>query len=129
MVKHVSAEQVEIARNVDLLDYLQRKGEPLKKEGSYYRHQKHDSLVIKDQMYAWNSRDEKGAGVINFAKMFYGMSFPEAVEDLNRQGYRMKVVEQENPKQPYYYHHQYEVKDKIGPKTISLKNAKFTENR
>ncbi|UOQ95070.1 DUF3991 and toprim domain-containing protein [Halobacillus shinanisalinarum] len=125
MVKHVSAEQVEIARNVDLLDYLQRKGEPLKKEGSYYRHQKHDSLVIKDQMYAWNSRDEKGAGVINFAKMFYGMSFPEAVQDLNRQGYRMKTVEQEKPKQPYQYSYQYEVNDKTEVKDYLTKERKI----
>ncbi|RDY66417.1 hypothetical protein DXT76_20965, partial [Halobacillus trueperi] len=95
MAKHVSADQVEVARNVDLIDYLERKGEPLKREGRYYRHQVHDSLVIKDQMYAWNSKDEKGAGVINFAKMFYGMSFPEAVMDLNAQGYKVKDTVQE----------------------------------
>lgn len=35
MAKHVSADQVEVARNVDLIDYLERKGEPLKKEGRY----------------------------------------------------------------------------------------------
>lgn len=100
MAKHVSADRVEIARNVDLIDYLECKGEPLKKEGRYYRLQVHDSLVIKDQMYAWNSRDEKGAGVINFAKMFYGMSFPEAVLDLNAQGYKVKDnVQEKQPKE------------------------------
>lgn len=112
MAKHVSAKQVEIAKDVDLLDYLQRKGEPMKKEGSYYRHQEHDSLVIKGQMYAWNSREEKGAGVINFAKMFYGMSFPEAVLDLNAQEFKVKAEEKdEKPKEPYKYPNHYEVQD------------------
>ncbi|MGI8314929.1 toprim domain-containing protein [Halobacillus mangrovi] len=117
MAKHVSADQVEVARNVDLIDYLELKGEPLKKEGRYYRHQVHDSLVIKDQMYAWNSRDEKGAGVINFAKMFYGMSFPEAVLDLNAQGYKVKDNYQEQkPKEPYQYPSHYEVNDRTKAK-------------
>ncbi|WP_079529949.1 toprim domain-containing protein [Halobacillus hunanensis] len=117
MAKHVSADQVEVARNVDLVDYLERKGEPLKREGRYYRHQVHDSLVIKDQMYAWNSRDEKGAGVINFAKMFYGMSFPEAVLDLNAQGYKVKDNCQEQKfKEPYQYPSHYEVNDRTKAK-------------
>ncbi|MFC7319845.1 hypothetical protein [Halobacillus campisalis] len=104
MAKHVNADQVEVARNVDLLDYLKRDRAPLKKERRYYRHQVHYSFVIKDQMYAWNSRNEKGVGVINFAKMFYGMSFPEAILDLNSQGYKVKDYYQEKkPKEHYQY--------------------------
>ena len=126
MAKHVSADQVEIARNVDLVDYLERKGEPLKKEGRYYRHQVHDSLVIKDQMYAWNSRDEKGAGVINFAKMFYGMSFPEAVLDLSAQGYKVKDNSQEQkPKEPYQYPIHYEVNDRTKAKDYLTNERKI----
>jgi len=125
MTKHVSADQVEIARNVDLIDYLERKGEPLKREGRYYRHQVHDSLVIKDQMYAWNSRDEKGAGVINFAKMFYGMSFPEAVLDLNEQGYKVKDnVQEQKPKEPYQYPSHYEVNDRRESKDYLVNERK-----
>ncbi|CDQ20898.1 toprim domain-containing protein [Halobacillus karajensis] len=126
MAKHVSADQVEVARNVDLIDYLERKGEPLKKEGRYYRHQVHDSLVIKDQLYAWNSRDEKGAGVINFAKMFYGMSFPEAVVDLNEQGYKIKEnFQEQKPKEPYQYPSYYEVNDRTKAKDYLTKERKI----
>ncbi|MBN8234917.1 toprim domain-containing protein [Halobacillus kuroshimensis] len=126
MAKHVSADQVEVARNVDLIDYLERKGEPLKKEGKYYRHQVHDSLVIKDQMYAWNSKDEKGAGVINFAKMFYGMSFPEAVIDLNKQGYKVKdTLHEQKPKEPYQYPSHYEVNDRTEAKNYLTKERKI----
>lgn len=39
-------------------------------------------------MYAWNSRGEKGYGAINFAKMYYGMSFVQAVIDINEGGYK-----------------------------------------
>ncbi|MCP3032619.1 DUF3991 and toprim domain-containing protein [Halobacillus sp. A1] len=126
MAKHVSADQVEVARNVDLIDYLERKGEPLKKEGRYYRHQVHDSLVIKDQMYAWNSRDEKGAGVINFAKMFYGMSFPEAVLDLNEQGYKVRDnLQEQKPKEPYQYPSLYEVNDRTKAKNYLTNERKI----
>ncbi|WP_335743549.1 hypothetical protein [Salicibibacter kimchii] len=59
MVNRVRTEQVERAKRVDLLDYLEVKGETFKKEGRYYRHTEHDSLIIRDQMYAWNSRGEK----------------------------------------------------------------------
>ncbi|MCP3028770.1 toprim domain-containing protein [Halobacillus sp. A5] len=126
MAKHVSADQVEVARNADLIDYLERKGEPLKKEGRYYRHQVHDSLVIKDQMYAWNSRDEKGAGVINFAKMFYGMSFPEAVLDLNAHGCKVKNnVQEKQSEEPYQYPSHYEVNDKRKAKNYLTNERKI----
>lgn len=126
MAKHVSADQVEVARNVDLIDYLERKGEPLKKEGRYYRHQVHDSLVIQNQMYAWNFRDEKGAGVINFAKMFYGMSFPAAVLDLNAQGYKVKDnLQEQKPKKPYRYPSHHEVNDRTKAKDYLTKERKI----
>ncbi|WP_431800056.1 toprim domain-containing protein [Halobacillus andaensis] len=126
MTKHVSADQVKVARNVDLIDYLERKGEPLRKEGRYYRHQVHDSLVIKDQMYAWNSRDEKGAGVINFAKMFYGMSFPEAVLDLDEQGFKVrKNFREQKHKEPYKYPSHYEVDDRTKAKDYLAKERKI----
>lgn len=71
------------ARDADLLSYLESRGETFKKEGKYYRHTEHDSLIIRDNMYAWNSRNEKGYGAINFAQMYYNLSFVEAVQDIN----------------------------------------------
>ncbi|MCF2132025.1 hypothetical protein L1I79_37240, partial [Strepomyces sp. STD 3.1] len=65
------------AKEADLLSYLESRGETFKKEGRYYRHTEHDSLIIRDNMYAWNSRNEKGYGAINFAKMYYNLSFVE----------------------------------------------------
>lgn len=44
---HVSTEDAMKARNIDLISYLEAKGETFKKEGNYYRHTEHDSLIIK----------------------------------------------------------------------------------
>ncbi|MES1051406.1 DUF3991 domain-containing protein [Bacillus thuringiensis] len=86
--KRVSEEEIMKAKDVDLLSYLEAKGETFKKEGQYYRHTEHDSLLIRDNMYVWNSRQEKGYGAINFAKMYYGMSFVQAVTDINEGNYK-----------------------------------------
>ena len=111
MAKRANADQVMNARNVDLIDYLESKGETFKKEGNYYRHTVHDSLLIRDNMYAWNSRGEKGHGAIDFAMMYYDMSFPQAVMDLTKEDYRMvdKQSEKQQPSKTYKYPKHYEV--------------------
>jgi 5S rRNA maturation endonuclease (ribonuclease M5) len=102
------------AKDVDLLSYLESKGETFKKEGRYYRHIEHDSLIIRDNMYAWNSRNEKGYGAINFAKMYYNLSFVEAVQDINQGNHktftRSHSNEQES-KKPFQYPQHLEVKN------------------
>ncbi|WP_342046378.1 DUF3991 and TOPRIM domain-containing protein [Bacillus sp. OTU530] len=86
-VNRVNAGEMMRAKQVDLLSYLEAKGEKFKKEGNYYRHMEHDSLIIRDNMYAWNSKGLKGHGAINFAKDFYGLSFVEAVRELSSGNY------------------------------------------
>ena len=86
-VSRVNANEIMRAKQVDLLSYLEAKGEKFKKEGNYYRHMEHDSLIIRDNMYAWNSKGLKGQGAINFAKDFYGLSFVEAVRELSSGNY------------------------------------------
>lgn len=113
--KRVTEGEIMKAKEVDLLSYLEAKGERFKKEGNYYRHVDHDSLVIRGNMYAWNSRGEKGYGAINFAQMFYNMSFVEAVQDLNADNYQTIDHTKEDyvrDKQPFRYPSQYEVNDK-----------------
>lgn len=84
----VSTEDAMKARKVDLISYLEAKGETFKKEGNYYRHTEHDSLIIKGNQYAWNSRGEKGYGAISFAMMYYDMTFPQAVMDIQKGDYK-----------------------------------------
>ncbi|WP_040365635.1 DUF3991 and toprim domain-containing protein [Priestia filamentosa] len=97
------------AKEADLLSYLESKGETFKKEGKYYRHTEHDSLIIRDNMYAWNSRNEKGYGAINFAQIYYNLSFVEAVQDINERNLktftRSHSNEQESTKSFQYPQH------------------------
>lgn len=86
MGDRVSREEIERASAVHILDYLNSKGEGLIKQGKYYRHTEHDSLIINENgKWFWNSRGEGGHGAISFARTFYNMSFQDAVRDVNSQ--------------------------------------------
>ncbi|MGG3801203.1 toprim domain-containing protein [Metabacillus fastidiosus] len=102
----VTEEEIMNAREVDLLSYLEAKGEKFKKEGYYYRHLTHDSLVIRNNMYAWNSRGEKGYGAVKFAQLYYNMSFQEAIRDINSENYEKIEKTQaqiKESKEPFRY--------------------------
>lgn len=80
----VSKEEIQKASDVHILDYLNSKGENLIKQGKYYRHAEHDSLIVNENgKWYWNSRSEGGFGAISFARTFYDMSFQDAVRDVN----------------------------------------------
>ncbi|RAS76718.1 DUF3991 and TOPRIM domain-containing protein [Priestia endophytica] len=116
------------AKEADLLSYLESKGETFKKEGKYYRHTEHDSLIIRDNMYAWNSRNEKGYGAINFAQMYYNLSFVEAVQDINDRNpktfTRSHSYEQESTK-PFQYPQHLEVKNQDKLKHYLIQERKI----
>ena len=60
---YVTKEQIERARNVDMVEFLERtEGFSVKKSGNGYRCDKHDSLFITNDRrgWYWNSRDEGG---------------------------------------------------------------------
>jgi len=81
---------VKLARQTDLAAYLIQKGEPLKRIGRRYKHKDHDSLVITDNAFFWNSRNEKG-NAIDFLMLFYGLDFQQAVEELT--GIEKRTIE------------------------------------
>ncbi|PFX55026.1 DUF3991 and toprim domain-containing protein [Bacillus pseudomycoides] len=128
MTYRLAEEEVMKAKDVDLLSYLEAKGEKFQKEGNYYRHTEHDSLIIRDNMFAWNSRGEKGYGAISFAKMYYGMSFQEAVRDVNLGDYpTFTSSKEEEPKQdePFRYPGHLEVQDKQAIKQYLTQERKI----
>lgn len=84
MGDRVSKEEIQKASDVHILDYLNSKGESVMKQGKYYRHADHDSLIINENgKWYWNSRSEGGHGSISFARSFYDLSFQDAVRDVN----------------------------------------------
>ena len=80
----LSQEQIDQAREVDLLAYLlSHESGVLKQEGANYRHNEHDSLVYvasKNYWY-WNSRGRK-INAVDYLMEIRGYSFVEAVERL-----------------------------------------------
>lgn len=80
----VSKEQVEKARNIDLLTYLQtRDPEELKPDGSgRYITKTHDSLVISNGKWIWNSRGIGGVSALDYLIKVKNVGFVEAVESL-----------------------------------------------
>lgn len=79
----VTKEQIEEARAVDLLDYIQSH-EPgvLKREGpGIYRHKEHDSLVYCRKYWYWNSRG-RAINALDYLMEIRGYDFVGAVEAL-----------------------------------------------
>jgi len=66
------------ARQADLALYLISLGVPLVRSGGRYRHKVHDSLVIKGNMYYWNSRGCKGNS-LDYLIRHMGLDFRDAV--------------------------------------------------
>ena len=82
---YVTKEQIERARNVDMVEFLERtEGFSVKKSGNGYRCDVHDSLFITNDRkgWYWNSRDEGGNNAIAFSMKIFGQSFTEAVKSL-----------------------------------------------
>jgi len=106
----VSKDEVQKASSVHIIDYLESKGEDFIKQGKYYRHSEHDSLIINENgKWFWNSRNEGGFGAISFARTFYDYSFQNAVRDVNGQGITQTInKENEQINKPFEYPIQYE---------------------
>lgn len=77
----LTQDQIERAQHSDIIEWLKRKGEPLKKEGKYFIWKEHDSVRIQGYKWIQNSTGEHGAAVY-FLEHFYGMYFPDAVLEL-----------------------------------------------
>lgn len=110
MGDQVSKDEVKQASDVHVVDYLESKGERLIKQGKYYRHSEHDSLIINENgKWFWNSRNEGGYGAISFARTFYDYSFQNAVRDVNGQEITKRMDREEvKTNKPFIYPKQYE---------------------
>jgi hypothetical protein len=87
----VSPEQIEAAKQIDIVDYLQRhEPENLKRAGNnIYTLRDHDSFVISNGKWCWNSRGfgcETGTA-LNYLIKVRGYDFPDAVKALTGDHY------------------------------------------
>jgi len=80
-------DEIYLARQAGLADYLISLGVPLVKDGSRYRHREHDSLVITKNAFYWNSKSAKG-NTVDFLTQYMdaiglqNLKFADAVAEL-----------------------------------------------
>lgn len=85
--KLYSEEQIQRAKNINLVDYLMCRGETLKRAGSEYKYiyrdssGEHDSVTIRNNKW-YDHKNQRGGDTIGFLQEFMGISFKEAVEEL-----------------------------------------------
>lgn len=79
----IDKDKVKQARQTDLASILIEKFDyDLKNEGyGQYRDKEHNSLVIKKNMYCWNSKSESGNS-LDFLVRYHNLSFKDAVDIL-----------------------------------------------
>lgn len=84
---YVTPEQIERAKRMDLLTYLQtyEPHELVRFCGNVYTTRTHDSLKISNGKWCWWSRDIGGRSALDYLIKVRGMTFPEAVIQIDGQ--------------------------------------------
>ena len=81
MAKLYSDEQIAVANNVNLVNFLQMEGESLMKSGKDMRWSRHTSVTVRgNQWYEWKSQE--GGYPIEFLKRYFQYDFKQAMEVL-----------------------------------------------
>lgn len=100
-------DQIKMANEISLEQYLQSRGEKLRRTGREYKwiyHDalgEHDSVSIRENKW-YDHKKEKGGYTVSFLREYYGYTFPEAMKELlNGEGPRKYVMREEvnKPKQ------------------------------
>ena len=73
-------EQKQAARETDLVAFLQRRGEVLKRSGSEYEWKDGSAKVTVRGNLWFHQYERVGGDAIDFVRRFYGMDYPRAVE-------------------------------------------------
>ncbi|NPV71476.1 MAG: DUF3991 domain-containing protein [Firmicutes bacterium] len=76
-------QQVQLARRIDLVDYLTERGFNLIPEGKQFRVAGYGGLIITGNTWYWHSVGI-GGNAIDFLMQFFGMGFAQAVDELLR---------------------------------------------
>ena len=91
---YVTPEQIERAKQMDLLTYLQyyEPQELVRFSGNVYTTRTHDSLKISNGKWCWWSRNIGGRSALDYLIKVRGMTLPEAVLQINGQAAVMPPV-------------------------------------
>ena len=121
-MQHFSKEVGEKAKNVNLVEFLQARGEKLKKEGKNYRlimHDGNDRLLINgtNNLWIWNLEDITGKNAVDFLMKIDHMTYSDAIYALIG-----KVTELPS------YHHKYSTTQENEPFILPNKSMVTNED-
>ncbi|AHF09018.1 MULTISPECIES: DUF3991 and TOPRIM domain-containing protein [Dehalobacter] len=96
---YVTPEQIERAKQMDLLTYLQyyEPQELVHFSGNVYRTRSHDSLKISNGKWCWWSRGIGGRSALDYLVKVRGLSLPEAVVQIGGQTAALLPVPSKEP--------------------------------
>lgn len=77
---HFTPEQKEQAHSTDLVSFLRSRGETLKRSGSEYEWKTNEGKVTVRGNLWFHQYEREGGDAIDFAKRFYNLNYPEAVQ-------------------------------------------------
>ena len=77
---HFTPEQKEQAHSTDLVSFLRSRGETLKRSGSEYEWKTNEGKVTVRGNLWYHQYEREGGDAIDFAKRFYNLNYPEAVQ-------------------------------------------------
>ena len=81
----LTAEEKERAASVDLAEFLRQRGEKLLPSGREKRLASDRSITIRGSEW-YDHEEHEGGNAISFVRKHYGLSYPEAVEELLAEG-------------------------------------------
>ena len=77
---YFTPEQKEQAHSTDLVSFLRSRGETLKRSGSEYEWKTNEGKVTVRGNLWYHQYEREGGDAIDFAKRFYNLNYPEAVQ-------------------------------------------------
>lgn len=82
--KSFTSEEIEQAKNINILEYLSSKGYSFKKVGTNYLLNPHSSFIIFPNTNSWfYYKENKGGDLINFLQYYENKTFNEAMLELS----------------------------------------------
>ena len=95
---HFTEEQKRQANEVDLVEFLRSKGEPLIRSGPEFRMSSNHSVTVSGNEW-YDHATEKGGGPVSFLKEFHGMNYQQAVLTLLGQDIGQPFPQADTPRE------------------------------
>ena len=97
---HFSEQEKELAKQADIVRFLQAHGEQVKRTGKEFAWDSPAGKVTIRENQWYSQYEQTGGGAVKFLRKFFGMTYPEAVRSLlgESAGQEIRAAVKEKPK-------------------------------